>query len=205
MASDGETNNVANAVQSPGEDEELPQEIIEATQPSSNNDNVSFAFIDHFSLKEPSSTVRFRRNGVTTRIYNVGNNQLQLEQHSEIVTGEGDDDDDGDEEQNNNGDKEKPKVKVITKLKRVGGNNPGLIFLRLCYTLVALLMAGFTFVFISNVIVMQTMEVRKFSLVTMCFVSYHLDAHILCSISYTLVRYHVTLVPWQALQSMSPC
>ena len=90
---------------------------------TSNIDSVSFAFIDHFSLKEPSSTVRSRRNGVTTRIYNVGNNQLQLEQHSEIVTEEGDDDGD-EEEQNNNsnsGKKKKSKVKVVTKMKRVGG------------------------------------------------------------------------------------
>ena len=176
MLSDGgDSNNVDNAVQLPGQDEELPQETAEATQLSStkhatsNNDSVSFAFIDHFSLKEPSSTVRSRRNGVTTRIYNVGNNQLQLEQHSEIVTEEGDDDGDEEEQNNNSSGKKKSKVKVVTKMKRVGGNNPGLIFLRLCYTLVALLMAGFTFVFISNVIVMQTMEVRKCSLVHMLF------------------------------------
>lgn len=128
MTSDSDDSN-NNAVQLPGQDEELPQETAEATQPSStkhttsNNDSVSFAFIDHFSLKEPSSTVRSRRNGVTTRIYNVGNNQLQLEQHSEIVTEEGDDDGD-EEEQNNNsnsGKKKKSKVKVVTKMKRVGG------------------------------------------------------------------------------------
>ena len=134
MTSDSDDSN-NNAVQLPGQDEELPQETAEATQPSStkhttsNNDSVSFAFIDHFSLKEPSSTVRSRRNGVTTRIYNVGNNQLQLEQHSEIVTEEGDDEyDDDEEEQNNNnnnnsnsGKKKKSKVKVVTKMKRVGG------------------------------------------------------------------------------------
>ena len=35
---------------------------------------VSFEFIDHFSLNKPSSTIRSR--GVTTRIYDVDNNQL---------------------------------------------------------------------------------------------------------------------------------
>ena len=110
---------------------------------------VSFEFIDHFSLNKPSSTIRSR--GVTTRIYDVDNNQLQLEQHTEIVT----------TKENGDDDKKSSSIKVVTKMKRIGGNNPGLIFLRLCYTLVALLMAGFTFVFISNVIVMQTMEIPR--------------------------------------------
>lgn len=116
---------------------------------------VSFEFIDHFSLNKPSSTIRSR--GVTTRIYDVDNNQLQLEQHTEIVNTK----ENGYDDKKDPDDKKSSSIKVVTKMKRIGGNNPGLIFLRLCYTLVALLMAGFTFVFISNVIVMQTMEIPR--------------------------------------------
>ncbi|KAL7540552.1 hypothetical protein ACHAXR_010204 [Thalassiosira sp. AJA248-18] len=145
MASDGDSTNEDPVLV--GDDEVQLQETEAATTRTTPKTTaaVSFEFIDHFSLRQPSSTIRSR--GVTTRIYDVDNNQLQLEQRSEIVP--------GDEEHNKN------EVKIVTTMKRLGGNNPGLIFLRICYTLVALLMAGFTFVFISTVIVMQTMEIPR--------------------------------------------
>jgi hypothetical protein len=75
------------------------------------------------------------------------NDQLQLEQRAEVVK--------DDEE------KEGSKVKIITKMKRLGGVTVGVFLLRGFYTLVALLMCGFTFVFAANVIVMQAMEIPR--------------------------------------------
>ena len=166
MTSEGDNTNVDHPIHMGDDEDQLEeQERTESgtapapapttsTNLTSTSTSVSFEFIDHFSLKQPSSTIRSR--GVTTRIYAVDNNQLQLEQHSEIVQqeqGQGGKEDDIKHNKN--------EVKVVTKMKLLGGNNPGLIFLRICYTLVALLMAGFTFVFISNVIVMQTMEIPR--------------------------------------------
>lgn len=154
MASDGDGTNVDHAVVA--DQEEVQHEetapAAEVETDTNNTASVSFEYIDHFSLRQPSSTIRSR--GVTTRIYDVDNNQMQLEQSSEIITNN---DDEG-------GGNKKTQVKIVTKMKRLGGsgaNNVGLIFLRICYTLVALLMAGFTFVFGANVIVMQAMEIPR--------------------------------------------
>ena len=161
MASDSGSANADTAINVAEDNEEQPTEAEEAeeakakaktTRTAHHSPSVSFEFIDHFSLRQPSSTIRSR--GVTTRIYDVDNNQLQLEQHSEAAIIQGDEEEDG-------GATTKSQVKVITKMKLLGGSNPGLIFLRVCYTLVALLMAGFTFVFAANVIVMQTMEIPR--------------------------------------------
>lgn len=130
-------------------DEAVPMTTEESTSIPRKDANpapsVTFEYVDHFSLRQPSSTVRSR--GVTTRVYDVGNEQLQLQQHSEVV-----DDDEGGK---------KDRIRVVTKTKRLGGTNLGLLFLRLLYGLVALLVAGFTALFAANVIVMQAMEIPR--------------------------------------------
>ena len=105
-----------------------------------NTNSIDFEFVDHFSLKQPSSSVRSR--GVTTRVYDLANDQLQLE-HQIVVS-----------DKNKN-------LQVQLTMQRLRGGNLGLRILRSMYTLVALLMAGFTFVLTCNIILMQAMEIPR--------------------------------------------
>ncbi|KAL9190402.1 hypothetical protein ACHAXT_007613 [Thalassiosira profunda] len=124
-------------------------EAVPATDTDEAEDNapsappvaVTFDYEDHFSLRQPSSTIRSR--GVTTRVYDVGNEQLQLQQSAEAD------------------DEKKGGVKITARMKLLGGTNLGLLFLRMLYGIVALLVAGFAAVFAVNVIVMQAMEIPR--------------------------------------------
>lgn len=122
---------------------ELPEEAVTTPNNTTIITSIDVEFVDHFSLKQPSSSVRSR--GVTTRVYDLANDQLQLE-HRMILS-------DSDQD-NKNG-------KVQLTMQRLRGGNLGLRILRTMYTLVALLMAGFTFVLTCNIIVMQAMEIPR--------------------------------------------
>ncbi|KAL7544821.1 hypothetical protein ACHAWF_008188 [Thalassiosira exigua] len=137
------------------DEEEQPERPASTPATAATTTSVSLEFVDHFSLRQPSSTIRSR--GVTTRVYDLDHGQMQLEQRSEVVAAKEGADEDGGEKEG------KSEVKVVTTMKRLGDTNVGIVFLRLWYAMVALLMAGFTFVFASYVIVMQAMEIPRTS------------------------------------------
>lgn len=92
-------------------------------------------FVDHFSLREPSSTVKFR--GARMHVYETTNEQIVLEDRvsSKDAFGEKIDDESL---------KTQGRRHNIT-VKRVHFANFGLFFLRMLYTLVSLLLFGFLF------------------------------------------------------------
>ena len=146
-----------------------PEETVVAdvSSPSSSSSPpppIEIHFMDHFSLKQPSSTVRSRTTGAaggggtsTTRVYDLANDQLQLE-HRWIHC---DNDDDDDIKMTNNVGTTTTSQKLEFTMQRLRGGNLGLRILRTWYTLVALLMAGFMFVLTCNIIVMQAMEIPR--------------------------------------------
>lgn len=89
-------------------------------------------FHDHFSLKTPSSTVRFR--GSHVRVYEQRNAQFLIEEKELCY-----DDDDNKSSSNNN--------KRILTVKHMTDTSAGLRGLRACYTLVVVFMSGFLFIF----------------------------------------------------------
>jgi hypothetical protein len=104
-------------------------------------------FVDHFSLREPSSTVKFR--GARVHIYETSNEQIILEDRVSSSDGNGkffDDDDDDDD----NG-KSRPLRHNIT-VKRMPWSSFGLVVLRSSYALISLLLFGFAFAFSFQII-----------------------------------------------------
>lgn len=85
---------------------------------------------DHFSLKHPSSTVRFRSSATSYRVYQGNNSQFVLEQTQ------------GNE---------------IT-VKRVRDVTSGSMFLRAVYTVVTVLWSGFLFVFCTQLLIFLVMD-----------------------------------------------
>jgi len=134
--------------------DDTPEEVgmeEQATNDINSNTSVSvdLQFIDHFSLKQPSSTIRSRRGNnkqVTTHVYDLPNDQLQLSQCYTTTS---------------NKEEGKDTIQVITKMKRSPGINIGLSILRLFYTLVALLNCGFIFIFALSILVYQCMEIPR--------------------------------------------
>ena len=101
-------------------------------------------FLDHFSLREPSSTVKFR--GARVHVYEASNEQILLEDRRSsrdvpwnYPNGEEEDDDDDDDDDDNG--KRKQHRHNIT-VKRMPWGSFGLTTLRMAYTLVTLLLLG---------------------------------------------------------------
>lgn len=118
--------------------------------------NINFDFEDHFSLKSPSANVRFR--GKNVHIYDLANDQLQLEHR--LITA----DEDGDDQEKGGGlsgenDNDGNKIKIQIAMKRMRGGSLGLRILRGLYTLAALLMFGFLFVFSAQMVAYYIMEI----------------------------------------------
>lgn len=93
-------------------------------------------FVDHFSLREPSSTVKFR--GTRVHVYDTDTEQILLEDRRSSS------DTSGDEEDDNNG-KDRPVKRHRITVKRMPLSSFGLRVLRLAYTLIALLIFGYAF------------------------------------------------------------
>ena len=89
-------------------------------------------FTDHFSLRHPSSTVRFR--GARVHVYEAGNEQILLEDHRSSR-----------DVHDDNGKSRRQHRHTIT-VKRMDWSGFGLRTLRLAYALIALLLVGFAFV-----------------------------------------------------------
>lgn len=83
-------------------------------------------YVDHFSLRGPSGTVRFR--GARVMVYEQANDQILLEERNSKDGG------------------------TRVTVKRMRSGNFGLRFLRATYTLVSLLLLGFLFVFCFQVV-----------------------------------------------------
>ena len=111
-------------------------------------------FVDHFSLKRPSSSVRFRDRHL--QIYDLANEQLQLEHkvlaNKNIINNSMAEDDDDD--------KTKP-LQVQVTMQRLRGGSLGLVCLRVIYTLAALLMFGFLGVFAVQMVIFQALEIPR--------------------------------------------
>jgi hypothetical protein len=90
------------------------------------------SFEDHFSLRSPSSTVHYR--GAKIMVYEQGNSQILLEERTEGS-------------------------KHTVTVKRMRGGTFSLRVLRAMYTLVALMLAAFLFVFSFQVVVFVLMEI----------------------------------------------
>mmetsp|Transcript_14453 Transcript_14453/g.40241 ORF Transcript_14453/g.40241 Transcript_14453/m.40241 type:complete len:977 (+) Transcript_14453:144-3074(+) len=102
-------------------------------------------FVDHFSLRDPSSTVKFR--GTRVHVYNTTDEQYILEDRrssrdTESADASGDFDDNGKNRQHRH---------TIT-VKRLPYTSFGLRLLRLAYTLIALLIFGYAFAFCFQII-----------------------------------------------------
>jgi hypothetical protein len=122
-------------------DEELGPSIVEAPADKSpvdicepDQDNVEF--VDHFSLRKPSSTIRLRNTNI--HVYDLSNDQLVLQ--DEIV--------------------EQAKHRITVKRLRAG--TFGLRALRAFYTLISLLMLGVLFVFCAQVVLLQFLEIPRY-------------------------------------------
>jgi len=145
--------------------DDTPEEVAvmeeQATNDTNNNTTVSvdLQFIDHFSLKQPSSTIRSRRGKkqVTTHVYDLPNDQLQLSQCYTTTSNK----EEGKDTEGQQQTTQTTTIQVITKMKRSPGINIGLSILRIFYTLVALLNCGFIFIFALSILVYQCMEIPR--------------------------------------------
>jgi hypothetical protein len=106
-------------------------------------------FVDHFSLREPSSTVKFR--GARVHVYETSNEQIILEDRISSNGGNVNffDDDSGDDDDDNG--KSRTRRHNIT-VKRMPWSSFGLVVLRAAYTLISLLLFGFAFAFSFQII-----------------------------------------------------
>ena len=107
------------------------------------NDLTGPNFVDHFSLREPSSTVRFR--GARVHVYETTDEQIVIEDRvssRDEFFGDVDDDDDDEGESG----RLRNRRHSLT-VKRVPFANFGLFLLRILYTLVSLLLFGYLFAF----------------------------------------------------------
>lgn len=101
-------------------------EIVQKQQRSTTSNLHMVDYVDHFSLRGPSSTVRFR--GARVMVYEQSNDQFLLEER--VVAGG---------------------QRQVT-VKRMRNGTFGLRILRTAYTLVTLLLLGFLFVFCFQVV-----------------------------------------------------
>lgn len=108
----------------------------------------SMTVMDHFSLPAPSSEVRFRRSNV--RVYEQPNSQFVLQERATMKTTErqisgvsGGSGVGGDGVSS----RLESKEKLYLTVKKVSDSTYGLTFLRASYSLVAVFMGGFLFIF----------------------------------------------------------
>lgn len=90
---------------------------------------------DHFSLPAPSSEVRFRRSNV--RIYEQPNSQFILQEHATAKNVGNNGSNFGDDQNLN----------MYVTVKETNDSSYGLTFLRATYSLIAIFMGGFLFIF----------------------------------------------------------
>lgn len=108
----------------------------------------SMTVMDHFSLPAPSSEVRFRRSNV--RVYEQPDSQFVLQEHATMKTTERQISGvSGSSSLGAGGVSSRPKSKekLYLTVKRVSDSTYGLTFLRASYSLVAVFMGGFLFIF----------------------------------------------------------
>ena len=109
----------------------------------------SMTVMDHFSLPAPSSEVRFRRSNV--RVYEQPNSQFVLQEHATMKTTERQVSGVSGRSSTGGGDgvssRLESKAKLYLTVKKVSDSTYGLTFLRASYSLVAVFMGGFLFIF----------------------------------------------------------
>ena len=108
----------------------------------------SMTVMDHFSLPAPSSEVRFRRSNV--RVYEQPDSQFVLQEHATMKTTERQISGVSGSSSLGAGvvsSRPKSKEKLYLTVKRVSDSTYGLTFLRASYSLVAVFMGGFLFIF----------------------------------------------------------
>jgi len=116
----------------------LPPDTTRSRRHYDEDDLTGPHFVDHFSLRDPSSTVTFR--GARIHVYETPHEQILLEDrrssiHSKSKEGSNDDDDNG---------KSRQRRHTIT-VKRMPHTSFGLKLLRLAYALISLLLFGYAF------------------------------------------------------------
>ena len=118
----------------------VPPPNFRSTADYDSEDKIGPNFTDHFSLRHPSSTVRFR--GARVHVYEAGYEQILLEDRRSFQDTKNEEvtKDDGD-----NGKSRRQHRHTIT-VKRMNWSGLGLRTLRLAYALIALLLVGFAFV-----------------------------------------------------------
>ena len=120
----------------------VPPPNSRSTADYNSSDKTGPNFVDHFSLRHPSSTVRFR--GARVHVYEAGNEQILLEdRRSYQDVGDDDDDDNG---------KSRRQHRHTITVKRMDWSRFGLRVLRMAYALIALLLVGFAFVLCFQII-----------------------------------------------------
>lgn len=119
-------------------------ENIRSIRDHDDDDETGPNFVDHFSLRHPSSTVRFR--GSRVHVYESANEQILLEDRRSHKDSKGDHDGNDDEDDDNNGkSRSRQQHRHTVTVKRMDSTSFGLRTLRLAYTLISLLIFGYTF------------------------------------------------------------
>jgi len=116
-------------------------------------DDTAPVFIDHFSLRVPSSTVKFR--GARVHVYESNNEQILLQDSRHDNNNDNHDDDDDDD---NNGKNKKPRRRHTITVKRMSYASFGLRLLRLWYALISILIMSYFFVFCFQIILFLFMN-----------------------------------------------
>jgi lipase ATG15 len=109
------------------------------------DDETGPTFVDHFSLRHPSSTVRFR--GSRVHVYESSSEQILLEDRRSRKDSKGDrdDNDDDDDDDDNGKSRSRQQHSHTVTVKRMDTTSFGLRMLRLAYTLISLLIFGYVF------------------------------------------------------------
>lgn len=111
------------------------------------DDSTAPNFVDHFSLRQPSSTIKFR--GARVHVYETSDEQILLEDRRSSGDFFGDDYD---------GDKRHPRRHNIT-VKRVSLSNFGVFILRMAYVVVSLFIFGLCLAFSFQIILSLFIQV----------------------------------------------
>ena len=137
---------------------------LRSTRDYDDDDRTGPKYADHFSLRQPSSTVKYR--GARVHVYNTTSEQFLLEDRRSSVDvarskrnlfGDGnhdrahDEDGDGDGDGGGTGVTWQQRRHTIT-VKRMPWASFGLRLLRLAYTLVSILLVGYCFVLCFQII-----------------------------------------------------
>lgn len=117
-----------------GDEEHFVATNTRSIQDYSDNDKSGVDFVDHFSLRKPSSTVRFR--GARVHVYETATQQILLEDRQSPL--------DRNDDDNKNG-KSRQQHRHNVTVKLVDWISFGLSALRFAYTLISFLIAGISF------------------------------------------------------------